>query len=82
MTQPLLSLPELKEAVAKLAGREVQAVQTRNGTYACEYIDFNLPTAQHLMGDTEELAYQNLLKYLQSKETHNGKTNRPGAGTP
>jgi hypothetical protein len=67
MPQPFLSLPQLKLEVNRLAQREVGVEETLHGKFICKFVDFSNPHPSQLLGDTEEIAYSNLLSYLQNR---------------
>jgi hypothetical protein len=56
----------VKRQLQKLLGREVQVEKLKSGKFICKYLSFNMHPLS-LVGATEDEAYQNLLKYLQSQ---------------
>lgn len=62
-----MSKEEAKTKVDTLLGRDVGVEKTINGAYICKFVDFNNPHPTALVGETEEIAYQKLLEYLQAR---------------
>lgn len=63
-------MSQAKAAVEKILGRVVGVEVTKRGKFICKFVDYNAPMST-LVADTEDLAYELLLGYLQSRETHN-----------
>lgn len=63
-----MPLEQTKAQLKNILGRDVGVEQTTTGKWICQYVDFNMKPST-LVGDTEELAYENLLTYLLSRAT-------------
>jgi hypothetical protein len=62
-----VELPEIKQRLHQLLGRDVDVQQVRGGKFACEYLDAQiLASPKTLVGDTELDACQRLLTYLEA----------------
>jgi len=62
-----MSLDKTKAAIKSFLGRDVGIEKTRFGKFICKFVDYDNPHPANLVGETEELAYQNLLTYLQER---------------
>lgn len=59
---------EAKATVDKILGRDVGVEETIHGKFICKFVDYSNPHPSALVGETEEIAYQNLLVYLRSRD--------------
>jgi hypothetical protein len=57
-----------KAEVDRILGRDVGVEATTTGKFICKFVDYNNPHPAALVGETEEIAYSNLLGYLRSRD--------------
>ena len=73
-TPPTQDLAQVKTKIQSLLGREVAVEPVQGNKFACVYIDYNLRNALRLVADSEDLAYRNLLSYLEEDKNQGDST--------